>query len=139
MGIEHVCCVVLSRFTHVRLFGTLQAPLSMRFFREEYWSGPTRVLCPWDFPGKNAGVGCHLLLQGSSGIEPEFPVAASGFFTTSATSELRTKVCLLLSLRPGIFWGNVLCLCVPVWYPQYWWLLRTRNDICVTEEISCFF
>ena len=26
---------------------------------------PTRVLCPWDFPGKNTGVGCHLLFQGS--------------------------------------------------------------------------
>ena len=23
----------------------------------------TRLLCPWDFPGKNTGVGCHLLLQ----------------------------------------------------------------------------
>ena len=22
------------------------------------------LLCPWDFPGKNAGVGCHFLLQG---------------------------------------------------------------------------
>ena len=21
-------------------------------------------LCPWDFPGKNTGVGCHLLCQG---------------------------------------------------------------------------
>ena len=25
---------------------------------------PTRVLCPWDSPGKNSGVGCHVLLQG---------------------------------------------------------------------------
>ena len=25
---------------------------------------PTRLLCPWDFPGKDAGVGCHFLLQG---------------------------------------------------------------------------
>ena len=25
---------------------------------------PTRLLCPWDFPGKNTGVGCHFLLQG---------------------------------------------------------------------------
>ena len=24
---------------------------------------PTRLLSPWDFPGKNTGVGCHLLLQ----------------------------------------------------------------------------
>ena len=25
---------------------------------------PTRLLCPWDFPGKNTRAGCHLLLQG---------------------------------------------------------------------------
>ena len=25
---------------------------------------PTRLLCPWDFRGKNTGVGCHFLLQG---------------------------------------------------------------------------
>ena len=23
---------------------------------------PTRLLCPWDFPGKTTGVGCHCLL-----------------------------------------------------------------------------
>ena len=25
---------------------------------------PTRLPCPWDFPGKNTGAGCHFLLQG---------------------------------------------------------------------------
>ena len=25
---------------------------------------PTRLLCPWDSPGMNTGVGCHFLLQG---------------------------------------------------------------------------
>ena len=25
---------------------------------------PARLLCPWDFPGKNTGLGCHFLLQG---------------------------------------------------------------------------
>ena len=24
----------------------------------------SRLLCPWNFPGKNTGVGCHFLLQG---------------------------------------------------------------------------
>ena len=24
---------------------------------------PTRLLCPWDFPGKSIGVGCHCLLH----------------------------------------------------------------------------
>ena len=25
---------------------------------------PARLLCPWDSPGKNTGVGCYALLQG---------------------------------------------------------------------------
>ena len=28
------------------------------------WSIDCQVLCPWDFLGKNTGVGCHFLLQG---------------------------------------------------------------------------
>ena len=41
---------------------------------------PSRLLRPWDFPGKNTGVGCHFLLQGifptqglNPGIEPRPP------------------------------------------------------------------
>ena len=51
-GQEHQCmCVcVLSHFCSVQLCVTL-------------WSIPTRLLCPWDSPGKNTGVGCHFLLQ----------------------------------------------------------------------------
>ena len=39
---------------------------------------------PWDFPGKNTGVGSHSLLQGNlpnSGIEPASPALADEFFT----------------------------------------------------------
>ena len=25
---------------------------------------PARLICPWDFPGKNTGAGCHFFLQG---------------------------------------------------------------------------
>ena len=28
------------------------------------WTIASRLLCPWDFPGKNIGLGCHFLLQG---------------------------------------------------------------------------
>ena len=30
--------------------------------RPQRWQ-PNRLLCPWDSPGKNTGVGCHFLLQ----------------------------------------------------------------------------
>ena len=43
-----ICCSVLSR---VWLCATP-------------WTVATMLLCPWNFPGKNAGVGCHFLLQG---------------------------------------------------------------------------
>ena len=37
---------------------------------------PTRLLCPWDFPGKNTGVGCQFLLQEiflTQGLNPGLP------------------------------------------------------------------
>ena len=37
---------------------------------------PTRLPCPWDFPGKNTGVGCHFPLQCMK-VESESEVAQS--------------------------------------------------------------
>ena len=37
---------------------------------------PSRLLCPWNFPGKNTRVGCHFLLQGifpTQGSNPLLP------------------------------------------------------------------
>ena len=71
---------MLSCFSHVQLLVTpwtiaRQAPLSMGFSRQEYWSG---LPCPP--PG----------YLPDPGIKPEFlisPALAGGFFTTSATWE----------------------------------------------------
>ena len=38
---------------------SLQSCLTLQPHR---WQ-PTRLPCPWDSPGKNTGVGCHVLLQ----------------------------------------------------------------------------
>ena len=38
-----------------------------------YGLQPSRLLCPWDFPGKNTRVDCHFLLQGiflTQGLNP---------------------------------------------------------------------
>ena len=42
---------------------------------------PIRLPCPWDFPGKNSGVGCHFLLQWMK-VKSESEVAES-FLTLS--------------------------------------------------------
>ena len=84
-----VCCAVLSRFSHVRLFATLrtvarQAPQSVGFSRQEYWSG-----LPWPPPGDLP----------DPGIEPMSlvpPALAGGFFSTSAAwgAHIQFYVCL---------------------------------------------
>ena len=48
---QQVCCCCMCVLSCVQLFGTP-------------WTVPTRLPCPWNFPGKSAGVGCHFLLQG---------------------------------------------------------------------------
>ena len=45
------CGCVLCCFSHVSLFATP-------------WAVAHGLLCPWNFAGKNIGVGCHFLLQG---------------------------------------------------------------------------
>ena len=55
------------------------------------------LLCPWNFPGKNTGVGCHFLLPGdlpNPGTEPVSPAPAGGLFT----NELAGKPQLLSSI-----------------------------------------
>ena len=52
----------------------------------------TRLLCPWDSPGKNTGVGCHALPQGiflTQGSKPRLrsPALAGGVLTTVTTWE----------------------------------------------------
>ena len=37
------------------------------------WTVAPRLLCPWDYPGKNTEVGCHFLLQGISLIQGSNP------------------------------------------------------------------
>ena len=51
---------------------------------------PVRLLVHEHFPGKNTGMGCHVLLQGISltqGSSLMSPALAGRFFTTSATWE----------------------------------------------------
>ena len=55
------------------------------------WTGACQA--PWNSPGKNTGVGCHVLLQGilpaqgSNWCLSHLPALAGMFLTTSATWE----------------------------------------------------
>ena len=55
---------------------------------------PTRILCPWDSPGKNTGVECPLSSPGDlphPGIKPVSFALAAGFFTTEPPGKPQGK------------------------------------------------
>ena len=58
---------------------------------------PTRLLCPWDTPGKNTGVGCRSLLQEiflSQGIDQGFPHCRQAIYHQNhQESPCRCTVC----------------------------------------------
>ena len=89
-------CVSTKSFNHVQLFETLwsiacQAPLSMRFSRQGYWSG-----WPCPLPG-------DLL---NPGIELTSPMSSEGrFFSTSTSWEAHNLVFLTLYIV-GCGWGR---------------------------------
>ena len=53
---------------------------------------PARLLCPWDFSGKNTGVSCHFFLKGI------FPTQGSSLPVSPASPALQAES-LLLSHR----------------------------------------
>ena len=70
---------------------------------EIYGPQPSRLLCPWDSPSKNTGVGCCALLQGIKPMSLRSPALASGFFTSSGLGSPPKKVlfCQNLGLNKG--------------------------------------
>ena len=72
-----------------------------------------RLLCPWNSPGKNTGVGCHFLLQRSSRSRDWTLVSSTAgrFFTIWTTSEAPWWITYLRILQN--FFKIVHCAILP--------------------------
>ena len=130
--------LLLNHFSHVRLCVTP----SLGFSRQELWSGlpfpspmrksekwkwsrsvmsdssrphglqPTRLLRPWDFPGKSTRVGCHCLIRKRSLVFPTlllssisvhwplFPITPLSAFAPEAVGATRADPGPAVAARP---------------------------------------
>ena len=77
---------------------------------------PARLLCPWDSPGKNTGVGCHVLLQGI------FPTQGSN---PGLSHCRRILYCLSHQGSPHTFWFS----------SQYTYCILCCLYICRTTQV----
>ena len=97
---------VLSPFTRVWLFVTL-------------WT--SRLLCPWNSPGKNTGVGCYAFLQGI------FP-----------TQWLNPTLLCLLHCRWVLYHKHYLGSPCKVMQPLWTIVLRFKDAVCWTHSFNIF-
>ena len=123
-----------------------QAPPSLGFSRQEHWSGlpfpspmhesekwkwscsvvsdssrphglqPTRLLCPWDFPGKSTGVGCHWT-SSCTLITGQLPCPGTGSYRGFCWWVSAPVNCDSLCLCVSVILGAVVC---PV-TSLFWW------------------
>ena len=123
----HAC--MPSLFSHVRFFATLwtvtlQAPLSMGFSKQEYWSG---LPCPP--PG-------DLLDPGTEPTSRRLPAMAGRFFTISATWEALFYV--LVPPNKGEKHGDnkaaLYCLSLEVTYTTSSYILLLRISYIVIPK-----
>ena len=142
-----LCCVyacVLSHFSYVRCFLKLwtlpcQAPLSMGFSRQEYWSG---LPCPppGDLPD-----------PGTEPISLMSPALAGRFFTTSTTVEALVlyscvkiwhKYCLELYLEPeeGLNLALIFILANMFfsWQSTHWRIRASTSALMVRRQMLSF-
>jgi len=145
-------CATPERATH-------QALPSLGFSRQEHWSGlpfpspmhesekwkwsrsvasdsyrahglrPTRLLHPWDFPGKSTGVGCHCLLRFIFLIEPTAPIPCLNFLQSTEYHLTYSIFCMFILF---IFSISILYL----WFINY---LQVRIFDCFVTLSPMFF
>ena len=106
---ESLCCTMVNvcmvnRFCCVQLFATL-------------WITARQFFSPWDSPGKNTGVGCHALLQGTfptQGLNPGLPHCRQILYQLSYQGSLNQ---LYMSIYPLFFilFSNVMSLFFTIW------------------------
>ena len=101
---------------------------------------PTRLLCPWESPGKTTGVGCHARFLGlpDPRIKPESlmsPALASGFFTTSTTWEAQKRSLLVIYFIYTLYFVINHCI-FPLQYLQHFTRLSVLPSLAQTDRNS---
>ena len=94
------------QFVHLLSFCCSVAK-SCSIFLPPHGLQPVRLLCPWDFPGKNTGMGCHFFLRGiflTQGSSHVFCLASRSFTTEplQKRSPKPSLAVLFLPLNPVV-------------------------------------
>ena len=93
----HILCYKHIYFIYLEHIENYACVLSRSVVFSSLWPRvlyPIRLLCPWDSPGKNTGVGCRFLFQGIFPTQgsTHSPTLACEFFTTVPPVKLHKEL-----------------------------------------------
>ena len=94
--LQSPCCSPGSRAPHFLKWKSENVSHPVEFSSlQPHGLQPIRLLCPWNYPGKNTGLGCHSPLRGSSLPRDRTRVSciAGRFFTIWATRKASFPWC----------------------------------------------
>ena len=97
---------------------------------------PTRLLCPWDFPGKDTGVGCHFLLQG---ILTTQGLNAGLLHCRQILCQLSYKGSPLNLAQEMNYLRQLLHLCRVTTLITWLACFKSRNTPGIVPSLSCIF
>ena len=91
-----VCCITLSILIYIPTL---------------VWFSPARLLCTWDSPGKNTGVGCHFLLGDlpNPGIKPRSPALQAESLPTELQRKPTSNLIFVIPFRWHIIHNRFSC------------------------------
>ena len=119
---RNFCVEIKRRQLHLLLF------FSHKVMSDSLWPHglqPARLLCLWDSPGKNTGVGCHFLLQGifpTQGSNLNQSLALAGRFFPTAP--------------PGKPQLHLLAFILNMKSSQAWWQWSNKMQTKKTDELT---
>ena len=93
-----------------------QAKWSRSVVSDSFWPHglyPTRLLHPWDFPGKSTGVGRHFLLQGilpTQGLNPDLPHCRQTLYRLSHQGSPKDVVKKKKCPQMEVKWKSLSCI-----------------------------
>ena len=96
------------------------------------WTVDTsRLLCPWDFPGRNTRVDCHFLIWGSSWFRDLTWISCIGsrILHHGATMEAQTFYCCYCSVAQS---------CLTVWDPMDCSIYQASLFLTISQSLSKF-
>ena len=82
---------------------------------------PSRLLCPWDFPGKSTGVGCHCLLQELS-YGPAIPLLGIHTEETRIERDTCTAKFIAALFTTARTWKQPRCPSADEWIRKLWYI-----------------